>query len=269
MKKITVDKGLTSFVYISFLLMSLFIAFLALVGYFYNYSTKPFYEYILLVFIALTAVFVLIFLSSVMSIVYAYHKNYVNRIFFWSLKAGLEVLLPFIVSLSIFLKFNKEDIRLFYVRINNIYVQSCGRKYAPEKILILLPHCLQNSECKHRITNDINNCKRCGKCPINDIVKLKEDTGVNIALATGGTAALNIVNKLKPELILAVACGRDLASGIADVRGIPVIGVLNDRPNGPCFNTLVDTGKLRTAIENLTSDREELDIDMAEGHISN
>ena len=39
---------------------------------------------------------------------------------------------------------------------------------------------------------------------------------------------------------MAVACERDLTSGIQDSYPIPVIGVLNERPFGPCRNTRVD-----------------------------
>jgi len=259
MGKSAVDKGLISFLNLSFLLLSFFIVFFILISYFYNHSPKLIYKYIIFIFMALAAVFVLIFLCSVISIICAYYRNYVGKVLYRPVKIGLEILLPVIVSLSIFLKYNKEDVRLFYIDINNIYVKSGRKKYSPDKILVLLPHCLQNSECKHRITNDINNCKRCGKCPISDILDLKNSTGVNIILATGGTVALNTVNKLKPEVILAVACSRDLANGIADVRGIPVIGVLNERPNGPCVDTLVDTRILRETIENLIYEKEKND----------
>ena len=44
----------------------------------------------------------------------------------------------------------------------------------------------------------------------------------------------------RPKLVVAVACEGDLTSGIKDCYPLPVIGVLNDRPFGPCFNTHVD-----------------------------
>ena len=57
------------------------------------------------------------------------------------------------------------------------------------------------------------------------------------------------VKEAKPKAIIAIACERDLASGMADVFPIPVIGVLNQRPNGPCCNTTVDIKKVREAVE--------------------
>ena len=36
---------------------------------------------------------------------------------------------------------------------------------------------------------------------------------------------------------------------MADAFPIPVIGVLNQRPNGPCCNTTVDIKKVREAVE--------------------
>jgi len=52
----------------------------------------------------------------------------------------------------------------------------------------------------------------------------------------------------RPEAIVAVACELDLTTGIQDTYPIPVIGILNERPNGPCINTKVDIGKVRDAI---------------------
>ncbi len=63
-------------------------------------------------------------------------------------------------------------------------------------------------------------------------------------MATGGTIARRIVVQLRPRMIIAVACHRDLASGIQDTYPLPVYGVLNERPHGPCIDTTV-------AIENV------------------
>ena len=57
-----------------------------------------------------------------------------------------------------------------------------------------------------------------------------------------------------PELILGVACERDLASGIVDTYPIPVIGILIDRPEGPCINTRVDVDKVNNALETFLSE---------------
>jgi hypothetical protein len=71
---------------------------------------------------------------------------------------------------------------------------------------------------------------------------------LKIAVATGGTLARRIIVENRPEAIVAVACELDLTTGIQDSYPIPVIGILNDRPNGPCINTKVDIQKVRSAI---------------------
>ena len=48
------------------------------------------------------------------------------------------------------------------------------------------------------------------------------------------------MHKKKPEIIIGVACERDLTSGIQDSYPIPVFGILNKRPFGPCYDTDVD-----------------------------
>ena len=50
---------------------------------------------------------------------------------------------------------------------------------------------------------------------------------------------------------MAIACERDLTSGIQDVYPLPAVGVMNLRPNGPCFNTHVDLDEFRRELENI------------------
>ena len=70
-----------------------------------------------------------------------------------------------------------------------------------------------------------------------------------MSVATGGTLARQVVKTIRPKAIIAVACERDLTSGIQDVFPLPVIGVLNERPYGPCFNTRVDINKVEETIK--------------------
>ncbi len=52
----------------------------------------------------------------------------------------------------------------------------------------------------------------------------------------------------RPRMIIAIACERDLASGIQDTYPLPVYGVLNDRPNGPCLDTQVSLIDVENAL---------------------
>ena len=86
-----------------------------------------------------------------------------------------------------------------------------------------------------------------------DLVKLKEKTGINIFIATGGTLARKVIIENKPKAVIAVACERDLTSGIQDMKYIPVLGIFNKRPNGPCVDTFIDIHEVEDAINFLTN----------------
>jgi hypothetical protein len=159
-----------------------------------------------------------------------------------------KVFLPLMTIFARLFRLSKSRVRGSFIKVNNEMVAAEGRRYEPSQILVLLPHCLQSSRCLHRLTYDINNCKRCGQCPVNGLIALSEAYGVHIAIATGGTIARRIVVQKRPRLILAVACERDLTSGIQDTYPIPVYGVLNERPNGPCLDTQVALPHLETAL---------------------
>ncbi|EGB15197.1 protein of unknown function DUF116 [Pseudodesulfovibrio mercurii] len=151
----------------------------------------------------------------------------------------IKLFLPLMVLLGRAIGIRKEHIMLSFISVNNELVLAEAGRYAPGEILLLMPHCLQNSRCDRRLTYDINNCVRCGKCPMAGLLELHDRYGVNLAIATGGTVARRIVVQLRPRLIIAVACYRDLSSGIQDTYPLPVFGVLNERPHGPCLDTTV------------------------------
>ena len=147
----------------------------------------------------------------------------------------------------------KNEIRKIFVKLNNSYIYSNEYNFNSEDILILIPHCIQKNSCKLKVTNKIENCAKCGLCNVSDLVKLKEKTRMNVFIATGGTLARKIIIDNKPKAVIAVACERDLTSGIQDMKHIPVLGVFNKRPNGPCVDTLIDIHEIENAINFLTN----------------
>ena len=166
----------------------------------------------------------------------------------------IKLFLPMMVLLGKCFGISKQRVRSSFIKVNNeLVLNECGR-YEPSKVLLLMPHCLQNSRCEMRLTYDVNNCKRCGKCPIKDLLEFSERYGVHLAIATGGTIARRIVVQLRPRLIIAVACERDLSSGIQDVYPLPCFGVMNQRPNGPCLDTTLSLHDLESALQRFLAD---------------
>lgn len=166
-------------------------------------------------------------------------------------KLVISYFFPVIVQLGGFLGLDRERIMASFIEVGNQLVDPDEIDVQPEEIMILTPHCLQWSQCPHRVTGDIDNCQRCGKCQIDDLIALTEKYGVKLEVATGGTLARRKVKEVKPKVIVAIACERDLSSGIKDVYPLPVVGVVNMRPNGPCFDTKVEMEKVEDAIEQI------------------
>ncbi len=183
-----------------------------------------------------------------------------KEIFFAARLRGIviEVLFPIMIVVGKLLGISKEKIQQSFVEVNNLLVLAKCNDNKPQRILLLMPHCLQFNECAIKITTDANKCQACGKCKIKDLVLLAKKHDVHLSVATGGTLARRRVAEAKPQAIIAVACERDLTSGIQDAYPLPVIGILNERPFGPCFNTSVDISKVAEALEFLANGRNEL-----------
>ena len=80
------------------------------------------------------------------------------------------------------------------------------------------------------------------------VKEVKEKYNTKIFVATGGTLARKIIVDNKPKAVIAVACERDLTSGVREVNKIPVLGIFNSRPNGPCIDTNIKINEEKEAL---------------------
>jgi hypothetical protein len=180
---------------------------------------------------------------------------YVRKDLISAKKITVRILFPLAQAIGAFLRIPKDEIRGSFIEVNNALVMASSRLVPGDRLLLLLPHCLQNFECPHRVTSEVRNCRRCGGCEIADLIKMCDSYGIKMSIATGGTLARRVIVETRPKAIVAVACERDLTSGLQDAYPIPVIGVLNERPFGPCRDTRVDLSKVEAAIGFFLKDR--------------
>jgi hypothetical protein len=120
-------------------------------------------------------------------------------------------------------------------RLGHSFIEVSNRLVAPPRadgsVLALVPRCLSR-ELKKEVQGI------CAEFP--DVI---------LHTAPGGTQARSIIRDIRPRAIVAVACERDLVSGIHDIAPrIPIIGIPNTRPLGPCKDTVIDIEKFRSAI---------------------
>ena len=226
------------------------IVFLGLVMLGFWYLTEPrlgeIYAHLpMIVALALLAVYlVIVGLFSLIVLSSRFRRNWIS-----AKKITVRILFPLASGLGRLLRVEPDAIRSSFIDINNSLVKASARLVQGDRLLLLLPHCLQNFDCPHRVTSEVRNCRHCGGCEIASLIDVCDARGVKMSIATGGTLARRVIVETRPKAIVAVACDRDLTSGIQDSYPIPVIGVLNERPFGPCRNTRVDLSEVRRAID--------------------
>lgn len=208
-------------------------------------------EYLPLAFGIVLGLIVALLAVGIFSMVAGIRGWQVPRLFSKQTYALMNLLFYVAVAAGKLLGIDRRRIEGSFVAVSNQIIKNRHIKVPPEKLLVVTPHCLQLATCPHKITRDPNNCKRCGGCDIGALVTMAEEMGFHFFVVTGGTLARQTVMKIRPRAVVAIACERDLASGIQDVYPIPSVGVLNLRPNGPCYNTHVDIEEFRRAIEDL------------------
>jgi hypothetical protein len=185
--------------------------------------------------------------------VVAFNRLWYNKIVpKWILSLSelcLHWLYPILAGLGKMLRKDENEIRRAYAQLNNQTLLNSGKSYKADEMLILTPHCLQLSDCSIKITNDIHLCQECGACNIAGLISLQHRYGVEAVVVTGGTLARKRILEKNPALVIAIACERDLISGLMDVKQIPVYALINERPEGPCQNTRVDLDEVEAVIK--------------------
>jgi hypothetical protein len=143
------------------------------------------------------------------------------------------------------------------VRVSNAVTRARrrrGGKAGP--VLVLLPRCLQRPGCPQPLEEDVETCRRCGECPVAALLDLREEyDDVVMRVLTGGSVVRGVVRSLAPRAVVGVACERELLAGIMAVDDAPVVGVANQRPEGPCRATTLTVEELREAIADFASKR--------------
>ena len=139
-------------------------------------------------------------------------------------------LLPKSTWLGAKLGISKDRVANSFIKVHNLVLKGHGREVDDSALLILLPRCLQK-EVRRQVVERV-----IGKA-------------VRVVTVAGGEEARRAIMEYKPSLVLAVACERDLISGIRDVaQKIRVFAVPNIRPEGPCKNTCVPLDALDDAL---------------------
>jgi hypothetical protein len=138
-----------------------------------------------------------------------------------------------------------------FVWLNDVRNRIRPRRFAANRVLLLLPHCLQRQDCPHPVKDNIANCQECGRCKMKEIKQLAARFGVKVHVASGGREAVDRATAKDVDVVLAVACNKELAEGIQALFPKRVVGVLNQWPNGPCKDTDVDMTALERALESV------------------
>jgi hypothetical protein len=126
---------------------------------------------------------------------------------------------------------NRDRVGNSFIKVHNLMLKSHARILRGDVLLILLPRCLAK-ETKRQVVERVNG------------------RAVHVVTAAGGEEARKAIREHRSSLILAVACERDLISGIKDVaEKIPVLAIPNKRPEGPCKNTNLHLTDLDEALK--------------------
>jgi hypothetical protein len=112
------------------------------------------------------------------------------------------------------------------VKVYDALALARKRKVTGGELLLLIPRCLS-------------------KDTLEGVLGVAGKYKIPVFVATRGQLARRVIRERRPRAVVAVACERDMVSGLHDVAGkVPVLGLTLTLPNGPCKDTRLDLGRL-------------------------
>jgi len=112
------------------------------------------------------------------------------------------------------------------VKVYNALAAHRGRKVGTGELLLLIPRCL-------------------AKETLDGVLGIAGKYQVPVFVATRGQLARRVIRERRPRAVVAVACERDMVSGLHDVAGkVPVLGLTMTLPAGPCKDARVNLAQL-------------------------
>jgi hypothetical protein len=132
--------------------------------------------------------------------------------------------------------------------LNNLAVRLRRTRCKPDQLLILFSRCLQRSGCDRKLTEDLANCRRCGRCPVTRFLDLADKYRVQAFIATGGRQASARAGQPQVKAIVAVACEKELRQGIFASLPKAVLARTITWPCGPCKDTAIEIDAVEEAV---------------------
>src|SRR5579884_2744985 len=108
------------------------------------------------------------------------------------------------------------------IDVYNALAERRRRPVRRGELLVLIPRCLS-------------------KEALDGVLAIAGRYEVPVFVATRGQLARRVLRERRPRAVVAVACERDMMTGLRDVAGgLPVLGLTMRLPNGPCRDAQLD-----------------------------
>jgi len=122
------------------------------------------------------------------------------------------------------------------VKVYNALALVRASQVATGELLLLIPRCLS-------------------RATLDEVLALAGTYAVPVFVATRGQLARRVIRERRPRAVVAVACERDVVTGLHDVAGkVPVLGLTMTLPAGPCKDAVLDVQALEKYLKSFVGE---------------
>lgn len=123
----------------------------------------------------------------------------------------------------------------------------------PNKVLLIMPRCVQKIGCRSNVQESLDECLVCGRCPLGDVAAICDQHGLPALVAFRSHIAFDLARQQKPDLIIATACHDRLIKALRNVPEVPALLAPLASMDRMCVNASVDLQWLDEQLTAVTS----------------
>jgi uncharacterized protein len=153
-----------------------------------------------------------------------------RRLAFMWFSFWLTLQVRYLAWISVPFGISRDRVASSCLAITNTIAAQQLRRLKEVKPLVLLPRCLSAET-------------------VRDIKTAAAEWDSPVVVVATNRLAREKVREFRPNALLAVACERDLVSGLYDFgHKLPILVLANERPFGPCLKSTVNAEQIRKAL---------------------
>jgi uncharacterized protein len=139
---------------------------------------------------------------------------------------------------------NGKQFTHFFVRLHNSLALRSFQETPVGTRAVFFPQCLRSALCPARLGPEGLECRKCGRCRLNDVISELEGLGYKVFIVPGSSFVKRMVRQHRPQAIIGIGCLIEIKEGLQMCDQIGLVGMGVVQSSDGCIETTLNWHEL-------------------------